>query len=101
MLKVIDFLYSEWSLRGEQKASRRFFGPSVIAVDFVSVGTPSASTAVLRDRRSANRCCADPGGSAATKRGPSRGLASDGVPSSSNSTATAWQLHGNGVATGW
>ena len=22
--KVIDFLYSEWSLRGEQKASRRF-----------------------------------------------------------------------------
>ena len=24
MLKVIDFLYSEWSLRGEQKASRRF-----------------------------------------------------------------------------
>ena len=24
ILKVIDFLYSEWSLRGEQKASRRF-----------------------------------------------------------------------------
>ena len=24
MSKVIDFLYSEWSLRGEQKASRRF-----------------------------------------------------------------------------
>ena len=31
--KVIDFLYSEWSLRGEQKASRRFLSLEKLVAD--------------------------------------------------------------------